>query len=566
MKRKLIIILFMMPLACSNGVNDLIDNLGRDVPICVKNDATGTGDGRGWTNAYTTIQEAVDNAGPGDEIWVAGDVAPGSTIVIDESVSIYGGFVGIESSKKERGDNRTEISGTNLSPGIFTIAATDVILDGFYFNTNTAGNGIIGIDSTYSLIIENCRFFSNTCANGAISATGGHVKICYTDFDNNYSSSNGSVIVSSGGVIELNKCTFTNNHSNSGGGAVYCTLSGIIQLENCSFTGNYTNSGSGGAIYCEALSNIEITNTTFTGNHTPAGGFFGGAIYCKGSSLVITGSTFDGNKTNGGNGGAIYCADLSDLQINATIFKNNTAQNTGSSYGGAIDADSGSLTIDKCTFQSNTGPWGGGAIRSRNGNNLTIIGTLFKSNNTSDYYGGAVYSDSSTLIVINSVFNSNRTGQTDTSTGSHGGAIYIYGTPNDIIVNSIFFNNGTGTYVGAIYNIAATNMYVYNCIFFQNTGTAVNAISGGTVVAYNNAWDDGETCPGSVALNPIQSPFVSTTTGSEDFRLAAGSDCINAGLNIGTGVIPGFTMPSTDLAGNPRVVNLIIDIGAYERQ
>jgi hypothetical protein len=56
--------------------------------------------------------------------------------------------------------------------------------------------------------------------------------------------------------------------------------------------------------------------------------------------------------------------------------------------------------------------------------------------------------------------------------------------------------------------------------------------------------------PGNLTNEPV---FVSTT----DLRLAAGSPCIDAGSNA-------YVQGATDLDGNPRVVNGIVDIGAYE--
>jgi hypothetical protein len=51
--------------------------------------------------------------------------------------------------------------------------------------------------------------------------------------------------------------------------------------------------------------------------------------------------------------------------------------------------------------------------------------------------------------------------------------------------------------------------------------------------------------------------FVDTATG--DFRLQAGSPALNVGKNYGSTVVG-----NVDLAGNPRVVGGLIDIGAYE--
>ena len=37
----------------------------------VKSDAAGNNDGTSWTNAFTSLQNALDAAGSGDQVWVA---------------------------------------------------------------------------------------------------------------------------------------------------------------------------------------------------------------------------------------------------------------------------------------------------------------------------------------------------------------------------------------------------------------------------------------------------------------------------------------------------------------
>ena len=71
----------------------------------VKSTATGLGNGSSWTDAYTSLQEAIDKAIPGDVICVAqgtylpthilgDDTLRNRTFYINKSIVLYGGFIG----------------------------------------------------------------------------------------------------------------------------------------------------------------------------------------------------------------------------------------------------------------------------------------------------------------------------------------------------------------------------------------------------------------------------------------------------------------------------------------
>ena len=86
--------------------------LTTDAPTYVNLNATaGNLDGTSWTDAYTNIQEAIDNTNAGSEIWVAqGTYQPttsnantrSSTYKIDKILLLYGGFQGNETLRSQR--------------------------------------------------------------------------------------------------------------------------------------------------------------------------------------------------------------------------------------------------------------------------------------------------------------------------------------------------------------------------------------------------------------------------------------------------------------------------------
>lgn len=139
-------------------------------------------------------------------------------------------------------------------------------------------------------------------------------------------------------------------------------------------------------------------------------------------------------------------------------------------FGGAINNNDGTITINNCIFTNNIAGYNGGAIAS-NGT-ATITNSIF-TNNTITRNGGAINNYAGTLTVKNCTFYNNYAGRD--------GAAIAISKSNTIsqIENSIFINNEAGDWAGAIYNWMTTTT-VKNCTFINNTAE----LRGGALLSY----------------------------------------------------------------------------------
>ncbi len=179
--------------------------------IYVDIDAIGNNDGTSWENAYTNLRNAINNAEPGVQIWVAeGTYTPADangdrtyTFFMKNGFQVYGGFQGNETSINQRdwlahptilsgdlnGDDNenidfSESTRSENSYSVVTIKGEDgIILNGFIieggnsndFNAGTeglTGAGIYMENPYYNFVINdihiaNCIIRKNTASNSA---------------------------------------------------------------------------------------------------------------------------------------------------------------------------------------------------------------------------------------------------------------------------------------------------------------------------------------------------------------------------------------------------------------
>lgn len=339
----------------------------------------------------------------------------------------------------------------------------------------------------------------------------------------------------------------------------------------------------GAGLYIESSENnlsVQINNCQFVSNIVDGSLVGGGAIgaVIKNNSqctIQVKGSYFANNTAeSGGAFASITHSGSAKINLEGCLFSGNTG-----TYGGAIYVDGGadlldSLTINKCQFLSNKATISAGAITTTS-NHCRINQSLFKSN-SSNGNGGAISASLSLSSYNNCLFINNQ--------ASRGGAIYSKSNnreTNLTFTNCSLISNTAFVSGGAFYNImvdenitsAHTLRLNYtalkNCIVWNNTAPdsptfkkqTVRLSVGADVINYFYAeYSDIQDLSvltsqgtGNINSNPF---FIDPANGN--YQLLANSPAINVGDPDTAG------LPATDLAGQPRVQNGRVDMGAYE--
>ncbi|MDR3219158.1 MAG: carbohydrate-binding domain-containing protein, partial [Dysgonamonadaceae bacterium] len=285
----------------------------------------------------------------------------------------------------------------------------------------------------------------------------------------------------------------------------------------------------------------------------------GGGMYnCFYSSPTLTNVTISGNKTNG-NGGGISNDNSSSPTLTNVTISGNTATGNG---GGISNENYSSPMLTNVTISGNTANGNGGGIS--NDNSSPMLTNLTISGNTATNSGGGIYNSNSSPDLTNVIISGN--------SATDGGGIYIYGSyPTYPTIINVTISGNSATNGGGIYNDDYSFPQIYNSILWGNTATSTgaNILNINSYPDYFNSLVQDENLgfpnlDGTDAANdpqfvsPIDASNAPTTAGN--YRLLANSPVKDAGDNYM------FTWESTDLDGNPRIVNGIIDIGAYEYQ
>lgn len=163
-----------------------------------------------------------------------------------------------------------------------------------------------------------------------------------------------------------------NNSNFISQGSGMSAVNSQVMLTNVNFISNTADNG--GAMYFGGSSAVTVTSSLFSGNRALS--TYGGAIYLSSDSLTIVDSTFYTN-TSAQFAGAIYNFGGA-LDVRSSLFISNTADS-----GGAIDS-ARIMTVTNSTFFGNrsAGGSGGAILFDFGGQPGNIINSTFSGNST----------------------------------------------------------------------------------------------------------------------------------------------------------------------------------------
>lgn len=305
--------------------------------IYVDVNATGNESGTSWGNAFTHIQDAIDNANPNDNILIKAGTYKQQAGIYSKSINIYGGFNGTETSYSQ--------ADPITNPVIFDadVNGDDLPVD---FNTNKG---------------DNLQYHLDIQGNGSISFEVNVEGITFKNAHRTGSGDGSSIHIRADTYIigtHFKNCKWIQNYSNSsngtaGGGAIGSTAinGGVTSLyiDKCWFEsnkeGSTTRYGSAIISYAygyESLSNLYVTNSVFIGN-TDIGNNGGNYVIYQSvsstananteSNSVVRNNTFYGNYDSkamllwNGNVGTLNCIFERNIvtQGDSTMVIGNTA-------------------------------------------------------------------------------------------------------------------------------------------------------------------------------------------------------------------------------------------------
>ncbi len=148
------------------------------------------------------------------------------------------------------------------------------------------------------------------------------------------------------------------------------------------------------------------------------------------------------------------------------------------------------------------------------------------------------------------------------SASSNGGALTA-DTGHPVIINSTFYGNTTANTAKGTLNFLNNSLTLLNSIVYGNEGKGINLDGSGQFNIAHSLVQDATLPSGSQDLggNLLARDPLFTDPANNNFVPIVGSPVLNAGSNehLPTGL-------TTDLAGNERLLNGTVDMGAYEWQ
>jgi hypothetical protein len=400
--------------ACSGTSSSgwyLVNTFTTKGPIYVNYAATGLNDGSSWTNAYTSLEDALQNMTSNTiDIRVAqGTYKPSTsgladakkaTFLIPTNAKIYGGFNGTETTLAQRDPkmNITVLSGDLNENDNLSIVYNNGLRGDNVFHVITLKGSLAGI------VIDGFTI-SGGNANGSYS---------YTSGVNSYDDTRGGAI-----------CAITDNATDY---SIYA------EFKNCILE---KNTGSDVGVYAQVTTllnsyiSVNFESCIFRNNQS-SGSFSNIFLQGRGSNTLnqrvssyFTNCLFHNNVSNGSASQGASCI---------VTYQNTTA---GGSYTTAYSG------MTNCTFTNNTGP-SGHAVSIIYGSNTTIVNSiLYNNGNTTPLY---IFPSSGSILPT----GSNNIIQGGTLGGANVDPLFVSSSDFHLTSTSPAINTGNNAYLGSV--------------------------------------------------------------------------------------------------------------------
>ncbi len=457
--------------------------------------------------------------------------------------------------------------------GVFDFLGTTT-LDNCTVSGNSAENGGGLYDFVGMTTLSGVSFSGNSAATGGgASIFFGTTTLTNCAFSGDSASVSGGGLYNNGGTLTLMGCTFSGEVASVSGGGLYNSDFGTATLTGCTFSGDSASINGGGlanfggttALYdCTVsgnsaqhgagLYNLKGTSTLEDVLVSGNSAVNGGGLYTDFGTTALTGCTVSGNSADGEGGGV-----LNDFGT-TTLLYSTVSDNDATSGGGLGTYHYGTTALTDCTVSGNSALGNGGGVGTDY--STTILTGCTVSGNAA-MNGGGLYTDNNGMItLINGTVSGN-------SARDNGGGLYTSSSGTSMLTSCTVSGNSAGLFGGGLYNLDGT-VDLGNTIVAKNTAATSGPDALGTFASQGNnligetdgssGWVGSDlTGTSAQPLNPLLSPLGNYGGPTQTIALLPGSPAIDAGNNA---LIPaGIT---TDQRGLSRIVDSIVDIGAFE--
>ncbi len=318
-------------------------------PLYVDDDATGADDGSSWSDAFPDLQDALDLAQPGDEIWVAEgfyqpseQFAPGvirsTSFTIPDAVRVRGGFDTTEDHPDAR-DVAGHVSELNGNFG----GPVSVLDDAFHVVRLINASSLTEFDG-FTVTRGSANETPPYHRGGGLRIEGGAPRVLDCTFTDNFATQGGGAHVQGSSAARFVDCRFLSNEATSSGGGFSSLSTATVRLNRCRFTKNVA--GNGGGVACSGSSPV-FANSIFLSNEADYGA---GAYQINGSDAEFFNVTFHDNHA-AIDGGGLRNVDSDPLLANVIIWEN-MAQSSTTALGVSISNDNSTPTYSHCLLQN----------------------------------------------------------------------------------------------------------------------------------------------------------------------------------------------------------------------